>query len=565
MASNSTAQVASGVAPAQASTTAARSNSFSQQSQKSGDSQTAADFIRDQEILEADAREALPYSIETCTKILGPLRQNVFACLTCNPRPSSPSSDWTPAGVCYACSVQCHGEHELVEIFQKRNFTCDCGTTRIPATSPCTLRTNQDTNTRGDVHSEEPDANNKYNQNFQNRFCGCECDYDPFQQKGTMFQCLGLGTTETGGCGEDWYHPGCLVGMGPLWFEKMKTPRKATSGQNGSGGLAAIAEDADATPSKGPATGESTVQANQSAVRANESAVVDDEDDEEVPMPPGFPSEDDFEGFICYQCVAANPWIKAYAGSAGFLPAVKLNQNQTSTEDASTTENADNSASKKRKAEDDAEDTSDVKRVKSDAEQSRDAPEDSTTNSTSEPDAKATAAVLPADTKPADCKRPEPVSTLSDGELFSLFFKDGFRDRFCRCSACYRHLNAHPQLLEEEEVYEPPLTDDGDASQHGGSTHGSGSLLERGESALRNVDRVRAIEGVMAYNHLKEQLKPFFQQFAESGQAVGAEDIKAYFAKLRGDEEGIRKAGEAAAQDRTDKDGEDSRREQSGF
>ena len=114
------------------------------------------------------------------------------------------------------------------------------------------------------------------------------------------------------------------------------------------------------------------------------------------------------------------------------------------------------------------------------------------------------------------------------------------------------------------------MSDGGDgASQHGGgSTHGSGSLLERGESALRNVDRVRAIEGVMAYNHLKEQLKPFFQQFAESGKAVGAEDIKAYFAKLRGDEQGIQEAGRAAAESKdgpSDADGGDSRREQSGY
>lgn len=65
----------------------------------------------------------------------------------------------------------------------------------------------------------------------------------------------------------------------------------------------------------------------------------------------------------------------------------------------------------------------------------------------------------------------------------------------------------------------------------------------------------------MAYNHLKEQLKPFFQQFAESGEAIGAEDIKAYFAKLRGDEEGIKEAGAAAAKDGED----DNRREQSGF
>ena len=45
----------------------------------------------------------------------------------------------------------------------------------------------------------------------------------------------------------------------------------------------------------------------------------EDEEDQDPPMPPGFPAEDDFEGFICYKCVDANPWIKRYAASPGFL------------------------------------------------------------------------------------------------------------------------------------------------------------------------------------------------------------------------------------------------------
>ncbi|KAK2600205.1 hypothetical protein QQS21_005079 [Conoideocrella luteorostrata] len=524
---------------------AARSNSFSQQSQASDDSQTAAEFLRDQELLEADAREALPYSIETCTKILGPLRQSVFACLTCNPAPSKSSDGWNPAGVCYACSVQCHGEHTLVEIFQKRNFTCDCGTTRIPKESPCALRTNEQTNTRGNVHSEEPNANNKYNKNFRNIFCGCECDYDPFQQKGTMFQCLGLGTHETGGCGEDWYHPGCLVGTGPKWFEKMEggTKRKASTGGPNGNGLATISEG-DEDQTDGPTNNKADV------------TVVDDEDD--PPMPPGFPDEDNFEGFLCYKCVDANPWIKPYAGTSGFLPAVFYNPSNSN--DVAKSE--DEGTSAKRKAEDDVEELSEAKRVKSDAEEP--IADEIETNVDSNPAAAEDTILKAEDVSSLGCKLPN--LPRAPAGRFSLFFKDGFRDQLCQCSDCYRILNNHPQLLEEEEVYEPPLSDGG-ASQDGGSTHGSGSLLERGESALRNVDRVRAIEGVMAYNHLKEQLKPFFQQFAESGKAVGAEDIKSYFAKLRGDEQDIKEAGQAAATGSKDGDGGDGdkRHEQSGY
>ncbi|KAJ3472286.1 hypothetical protein NLG97_g11118 [Lecanicillium saksenae] len=295
---------------AAAAQTTKRSNSFSNQSDNS---QTAAEFIRNQELLEADAREALPFSIDNCTRILGPLKQSVFACLTCNPAPATEADAWTPAGLCYSCSVQCHGEHTLVEIFQKRNFTCDCGTRRLPATSPCVLQTNDETNTRGNVHSQEPDVNNKYNKNFRNRFCACDCDYDPFEQKGTMFQCLGLGTEETGGCGEDWYHPGCLVGMGPKWFEAM-TPKKKKSvdKQENGNGLAVISE-VNEEESLSKKEGEQKPEDN--------GAEEDEEEDEEPPMPPGFPEEEDFEGFLCYKCVESNPWIKQYAGTSGFLPA----------------------------------------------------------------------------------------------------------------------------------------------------------------------------------------------------------------------------------------------------
>ena len=33
-------------------------------------------------------------------------------------------------GICLACSYHCHEGHELVELYTKRNFKCDCGTKR---------------------------------------------------------------------------------------------------------------------------------------------------------------------------------------------------------------------------------------------------------------------------------------------------------------------------------------------------------------------------------------------------------------------------------------------------
>ncbi|MCJ1442411.1 MAG: hypothetical protein MMC23_002905 [Stictis urceolatum] len=479
------------------------------------DSQTASDYIDSQLKLEADAREALPYSFDHCTQPLGPLKQNIYSCLTCNPPPSEPSVEYKPAGVCYGCSISCHGEHTLVELFARRDYTCDCGTTRLPDSAPCTLRINPNTGTKGPVHSQEPAKGNTYNQNFRNHFCGCKEHYDVEKQKGTMFQCLGLATEEQGGCSEDWWHPECLLGLPRDWYvakvKEMKT-----------------SEDK-------PVDGA--------------SIDINDEEEEEHPIPPGFPDEDDFDTLICYKCVEATPWLKAYASSTGFKALSYAPADVKSPEQAikQVNENAvqlnakvgtlgpsteEGSASKKRKAEDDVENESSKKAKVEDEEE------------TKEPSPKPLHAILP--------KAPKGVYSIVTTE-------EEYRERFCRCAECYPRLSQLPQLLEEEETYKPPVSEEGDAQ--GGSV-GTGSLLDRGEAALSNVDRVRAIEGVMVYNHLRDKVKDFLQPFAESGKAVGAEDIKAYFEKLRGDQDGIRAAGAAVAGDGSDGD---NRREQSGY
>ncbi|KAI1913914.1 hypothetical protein LOZ65_005747 [Ophidiomyces ophidiicola] len=480
------------------------------ESHASHNSQTAADFINEQLQLEADAREALPYSFDSCTRPLGALRQSLFSCLTCNPAPSEPNAHYTPAGICYSCSISCHGEHSLVELFNKRNFVCDCGTSRFPSTSSCTLRSGP--NTRSNVvHLDEPIAENRYNQNFQNRFCCCGEIYDPHQEKGTMFQCLGLGDVESGGCGEDWYHPECLVGIPRGWNDG---PRKNI--------------DCSITP----------------ATKEPESAV---EGDDDPPLPPGFPAEADFETFICYKCLRSNLWLKRYAGTAGFLPPVfKENKGHFPCVEISTVLDTPNGP-RKRSLETNGQEP-ESKRPKSGI------PEQSSTENLT---------ALAKYTEKHDCL----PSNMPLGE-FSLFLKEDFRDHICHCATCFPLLIPHPQLREEEETYEPPLSDAGGGDNAGRSADSqhTGSLLDRGEAALSNLDRVRAIEGVMVYNHLKNKVKEFLTPFAESGTPVGAEDIKAYFEKLRGDDEAIREAG-AKCNNSNGGDGGDSasRREQNGY
>ncbi len=70
----------------------------------------------------------------------------------------------------------------------------------------------------------------------------------------------------------------------------------------------------------------------------------------------------------------------------------------------------------------------------------------------------------------------------------------------------------------------------------------------------------------MAYNHLKDKVKSFLKPYAESGQPVSADDIRDYFAKLRGDEEAIRVNGAAKVDAGNDEDlsSGGGKREQSG-
>ncbi|PPJ60375.1 hypothetical protein CBER1_10775 [Cercospora berteroae] len=505
-----------------------RSNSMSQASETS---QTAQQYIASQLALEEDAREALPYQFDTCTKPLGPLRQSIYACLTCTPPPASPHQQFTPAGVCYSCSISCHGEHNLVELFTKRDFVCDCGTTRYETSgTPCSLRTHAETGQKGGVTGEKAREGNKYDQNFEGKFCGCSEDYDPEQEKGTMFQCLGLGHVEDGGCGEDWWHPECLMGLPRIKHE----PRVETKPE-ANGGLETVKEE-------GEGATEHTAENGTTAAQTDEP-----------PLPPGFPAEDDFDHFICYKCVSTCPWIKQYAGTAGFLTGLPANAALMANahgEIAQRSASSNPDDNRKRKAEDAEDSQESNKKLRSEDEvQSPAAPETDT------------------DTKQATngTSAPKHASlSAATSTPISLFLKEDFRDHLCKCAECFPRLTKHPQLLDEEEAYEPPVSesDHNENASVGGRSVNSGSLLDRGEAALSSMDRVRAIEGVMAYNLVRDKVKAFLQPFAESGQAVGAEDIKAYFAKLRGDEAAQRDAAAGASTSAVQGDG---RKEQDGY
>ncbi|KAI8608856.1 hypothetical protein BC830DRAFT_1174064 [Chytriomyces sp. MP71] len=146
------------------------------------DTLTAEEFLAQQSALEAEAAALLPFSIDACSFAKGPLTQSIYSCIDCD------------AGVCYACFVQCHTSHEVVELFERRDFTCDCGTLRCKA--KCLLQSKS---------IGETNELNKYDDAFKGIFCFCKLKYDydaeSAMPNSVMFQCSFC---------EDWFHDRCI-------------------------------------------------------------------------------------------------------------------------------------------------------------------------------------------------------------------------------------------------------------------------------------------------------------------------------------------------------------------
>ncbi|XP_020292145.1 putative E3 ubiquitin-protein ligase UBR7 [Pseudomyrmex gracilis] len=142
---------------------------------------TMLDVLQVENQLEEDAYAVLGASDDqNCTYSKGYIRQALYACKTCCPNK-------VRAAVCLACSFHCHEGHELVELYTKRHFRCDCGNAKYDG-KQCNLeKLKSATNTE-----------NKYNQNFDGVYCICGKPYpDPEGDEDDMLQCVIC---------EDWYH-----------------------------------------------------------------------------------------------------------------------------------------------------------------------------------------------------------------------------------------------------------------------------------------------------------------------------------------------------------------------
>eukprot|EP00301_Raphidiophrys_heterophryoidea_P000169 c10088_g1_i1.p1 GENE.c10088_g1_i1~~c10088_g1_i1.p1 ORF type:complete len:1131 (-),score=326.23 c10088_g1_i1:53-3361(-) len=115
-----------------------------------------------------------------CTYTQGYITQNIHICSTCIEKTKQVS------GICAFCKVHCHDGHDTIDIGTRHDFRCDCGVSS-KGLERCLLM---------DEPKPRINKKNKYNHNFQLRYCVC----DGQDLGGIMVQCTSC---------DDWLHGEC--------------------------------------------------------------------------------------------------------------------------------------------------------------------------------------------------------------------------------------------------------------------------------------------------------------------------------------------------------------------
>lgn len=434
---------------------------------------TAQQYIDSQLQLEQDARELMPWDPNHCTHHDEPVWQQVFACLTCKEKNKQSN------GICYSCSIQCHSTHNLVELFTKRNFSCDCGTTRMSSFGGCNLRKNFD-------KLDEPSKTNRYGHNFEGRFCWCDSVYNAQTERGTMFQCC-LGDA----CGWDWFHEECILGL------ERQSPNMAQITSK------TYPQGVNVLESLEPASSANVLRPEEENDGLEQTGSGDDDEvDGENDTLEGLPNQDEFTGFICWQCVLKNQHVMrklSHMDSLTLEPVIRKSSSSIDSKNKinGTDDTPNNFRESRQEIGNEAERESGQKPGK------RSNPESNVST-----------------TKKVKLEN----STVGDDPEYSLFLVDGYQEVLASSTdlEIKSFLDKFPYMKEIEPVYEPPQDDDANSS-----------LVDAGTKALNQLPREQAIDGMQAYAIVRERVKEFLKPFAEQGKVVTETDVNKFFDQVQ--------------------------------
>ncbi|GMK58788.1 hypothetical protein CspeluHIS016_0602300 [Cutaneotrichosporon spelunceum] len=421
---------------------------------------TLPNLLEAQERLEAEARQVLPYSFDECTFPKGAIRQSVWSCMDCGEK-----------GVCYGCSISCHSEHRLVELWAKRSFTCDC-----PTSAMCSPSSSTGTGKRKchlfptEQQPQPPNESNtgRYTHNFRGEFCRCGRDYDPETESEAMIHCIGC---------EDWFHESCL-NLAPRKPERIEP--------------------------------------------------LDEDEEESDSLLPS----DSYDGLLCAAC-AAHPFVNARRGKEGWMVIVPQGegwvvegQKPGDVNEEGKTEGLKaggeiepdvvvkpgveiTPTGQKRASEDDQ---PAVKRARVD-----DTSQALAAIVTAEP-ASASSTTAAASTEPvAGTAQSAPPTRTSAGDIF---LAHGIREHL-KATLSDAEAAALPFPLVDEVIYEPPADSPPE------------TLEEVTQRVVGGLPRAQAIEALYGYEVMRDKLKVMLAGHVASGEAVSRDDIESFFENLR--------------------------------
>lgn len=236
-------------------------------------------------------------------------------------------------------------------------------------------------------------------------------------------------------------------------------------------------------------------------------------------LPPPLISGDEYESFVCGSCVSRNTTLQRWAGTSGAMLVVRDNPGsswrrvsgpEAKKEVVQVDDNqASSSSGIKRPLSPSALDGPETKRAKG----SSPIPHLAIPSCLAPPQHPLAATVM------SNLNKSDPANSLGAGDIFLSL---GFRGRWCHCHTCLPPLKAEPYLLDDEETYEPP--DDPDSGL---------SLEELGMRALSRIPRDKALDGIHAFNAMRDDLVKFLRPFAQDGKVVNESDVHGFFASLK--------------------------------
>jgi len=83
--------------------------------------------------------------------------------------------------------------------------------------------------------------------------------------------------------------------------------------------------------------------------------------------------------------------------------------------------------------------------------------------------------------------------------------------------------------MNDDPIYEPPNDDDANNNDDDDNS----SIYDLGAKAINSLPREQAIQGVQAFQTIKDKLKNFLAPFAQDGKIVGKEDVEKFFQEMK--------------------------------